>query len=184
MRPDLGLGGQRPMRASHGRPKGGLRAPFGFGVLTLLLLPSELGYQELVGRIAHPPQAGERAQKAAIVSAFGAIHEQRFSLPGPVGASMPSFGFTLASFDPAGSSSKPYLVERSREIDATRGAPGSAVDRSRKGDSVASRKGDRLAVVKSDQKLPRQAQDLGQGQQAAGEQQVALVPRQNVDRQE
>jgi spore germination cell wall hydrolase CwlJ-like protein len=172
------------MRASHGRPKGGLRAPFGFGVLTLLLLPSELGYQELVGRIAHPPQAGERAQKAAFVSAFGAIHEQKFSLPGPVGASVPSFGFTLASFDPAGSGSKPYLVERSREIDATRGAPGSAVDRSRKGDSVASRKGDRLAVVKSDQKLPRQAQDLGQGQQAAGEQQVALVPRQNIDRQE
>jgi len=174
------------MRASHGRPKGGLRAPFGFGVLTMLLLPSELGYQDLAGRIAHQPQVSERAQKAAFVSAFGTIHEQRFSLPDPVGTSMPSFGFTLASFDPAGSGSKPYLAERSLEVEATRGTRGSAVNRSRKGDSAASRKGDRLALVKSEQKSPRQAEDLSQGQreQSAGEQQMALVPRQKIDRQE
>ena len=169
------------MRASQ-TPKGGLRAPFGFGVLSLLLLPSELGYQDLVGRIAQAPQVSERAQKAASVSAFATIYEQRFSVPDPAGRSMPSFGFTLASFDPAGSGSRAYLAER--EVDATRAPRGSTIDRSRKGDSVASRKGDRLAVVKSEQKSPRQAQDSGQGQQAAGEQQIALAPRQKIDRQE
>src|SRR5713101_3456991 len=188
MRCVLGLGGQLLMLASHGRPKGGLRAPFGFGVLTLLLLPSELGYQDLTGLIARQPQVSERSQKASFVSAFGTIHEQRFSLPEPVGASIPpSLGFTLVGFNPHGSVLTGSLVERALEENAGRGHGGSMVDRSRKGDFAASRKGDRLIALKSDhvKSLPH-AHDLHQGspEQSQGEQQAASAPQQGVERQD
>jgi spore germination cell wall hydrolase CwlJ-like protein len=152
------------MRASHGRPKGSLRAPFGFGVLTLLLLPSELGYQELANRIMRQPQISDRAQKAGLVSAFGTVREPRFNLADATGTTMPSFGFTLASFDPKGSDPRAYLVERALG-DANSTSRGPKIDRSRKGDFATSGKADRLTVVKrGDEKH-------------AGQQSAALNPK-------
>ncbi len=136
-----------------------MRAPFGFGVLTLLLLPSELGYQELANRILRQPQVSDRAQKAGLVSAFGTIHEQRFNVPDPLGASIPSFGFTLASFDPNASGPKGYPVERSIGGDVTRNGRGSTIDRSRKADFATSGKADRLSLAKrGDPKAPTEQQ--------------------------
>ena len=98
-----GAGGQLLMLASHGRPKGGLRAPFGFSIFLLLVLPSKLGYLDLAGLTAGQPPFPERSQRAALVSPFGTIHGQRISFPQPVGATIPvSLGYTLAGFDPNG----------------------------------------------------------------------------------
>jgi spore germination cell wall hydrolase CwlJ-like protein len=133
------------MLALHGRPKGGLRAPFCFGVLTLLLLPSELGYQDLTAALGRQGQLADPAQKAAFVSAFGTIDEQRFTVPDPAGASIPApLGFTLAGYDPGDPAVS--LIERALGGGAS-GSPRSAIiDRSGKGNFAVSGKGDRLAV--------------------------------------
>jgi spore germination cell wall hydrolase CwlJ-like protein len=175
------------MLASHGRPKGGLRPPFGFGVLILLLLPSELGYQDLAGLIARQPLVTERSQKAALVSPFGTIHEQRFSLPQPVGASIPpSLGYTLVGLDPNATDLTGSIRERVMGENATRAYGESMVDRSRKGDFAASRKGDRLIVVKSDpvKSLPQpQVSQRGppDDKQSQGERHIAS--QQGLERQ-
>src|SRR5215471_5518468 len=86
------------MAASRNRPEAGLRAPFGLGVLILLLLTSEVGYQDLATLLARQPSMIERTQKTAFASAFGTIHEARINLPQPVGASIPpALDFTSAA---------------------------------------------------------------------------------------
>ena len=123
-----------------------LRAPFGFGVLTLLLLPSELGYQEFANRILRQPQVSDRAQKAGLVSAFGTHSRARFNGSRSAGRLDPFVRFTLASFDPSD------LAERisGRAVDwgrcelVTAAVP--CIDRSRKANFAISGKGDRLAV--------------------------------------
>src|SRR5882724_716356 len=94
------------MAASRNRPEGGLKAPFGLGVLMLLLLPGEVGYQDLAALIARQPPLmertqPERTQKAAFASPFGTIHAAKLDMPRPVGATIPqSFGYALAGLDP------------------------------------------------------------------------------------
>ena len=44
--------GQAWMVASRNRPKGGLQAPFGLGILILLLLTGEVGHQDLAAVMA------------------------------------------------------------------------------------------------------------------------------------
>jgi spore germination cell wall hydrolase CwlJ-like protein len=158
-----------------------LRAPFGFGVLTLLLLPSQLGYQDLAGLIARQPVT-ERAQKAALGSPFGTIHEQKLSLPQPVGASMPppTSGYTLAAFDPNGADFSSAILDRALGENRNRRYGESMVDRSRKGDFAVSSKGDRLIAHRSDPAKPQ-----GSRQDAANdEQRTALPARQGVERQD
>src|SRR3989440_6206631 len=169
----FGAGGQLLMLALHGRPKGGLRAPFCFGVLTLALLPSELGYQDLTAALGRQAQLTERSQKAAFVSAFGTIHEQRFTVPDQVGASIPApLGFTLAGYDPGDPTVS--LIERALGGGASGGSRAAIVDRNRKGDFVVSGKGDRLAV-----KIEN-AKPAGQGK---GEQRTAALAPQKVESQ-
>jgi hypothetical protein len=138
------------MLASHGRPKGGLTAPFGFGVLLLLMLPSGIGSQDLVELLARQSPV-ERSQRSLVASPFATIHEQRFSIAQSIGAARPSSsGYTLVGFDP-------NRVEVGRTIlDGTLGETAShdysepRVDRTRKGDSALSHKSDRLVVAKKD----------------------------------
>jgi spore germination cell wall hydrolase CwlJ-like protein len=138
------------MLASHGRAKGGLRVPFGFTIVLLLVLPSRIGSHHVSDLIARQPIA-ERPQKAALVSAFGAVHEQRFSAAGPMGASMPlSSGYTLAAFDPKGSELGAAILGHAHVDPANRQYGESMVNRSRKGDFAVSRKGDRLVVAKGE----------------------------------
>src|SRR5215467_1567315 len=133
------------MAASRNRPEAGLRAPFGLGVLILLLLTSEVGYQDLATLLARQPSMIDRTQKAAFASPFGTIHEARFNFPQPVGASIPpTLDFTLAAHkqsDITGSI-------RAMAKDASRAGP--LVDRSNKGDYGITRTGDRVVALKGD----------------------------------
>jgi spore germination cell wall hydrolase CwlJ-like protein len=173
------------MLASHARPKGCFRAPFGFGILILLLLPSKIGYQDLAGLIARKP-VGERSQKALFASPFGTIHEQNLSLPQPVGASIPaSLGYTLVGLDPDGPDVAGSIFERVRGENATRSYGESMVNRSRKGDFAISHKGDRLIALKSDQvqSQPRDSQQgLPEDEQPQGEQRTASLAQRRIER--
>jgi spore germination cell wall hydrolase CwlJ-like protein len=154
-----------------------------FGVVTLLLLPSEIGYQDLAGLMARASASVDKPQRAAIASAFGTIHEQRFNLPKPVGASIPApAGFTLASFDPSGSDFAGMMRERGLDDSGQGRSSAATVDRSRKGDFAAARKGDRLPVaVRSDQRTPvaRNAQPSpSSDEQSQATKQMASLPTQ------
>ena len=140
------------MVTSRERPKGGYVAPIGLGVLTLLLLPSEVGYQDLAALISRQPLS-ERAQKQS--SSSGTIHVANLNMPRPVGAVVPpTLGYTLAGLDPnnadiAGSIRERILNERAA---ADTGPMFPVIDRARKGDRLTgdrltSLKGDRLVVV-------------------------------------
>ena len=140
------------MVTSRERPKGGYVAPIGLGVLTLLLLPSEVGYQDLAALISRQPLS-ERAQKQS--SSSGTIQVANLNMPRPVGAAVPpTLGYTLAGLDPnnadiAGSIRERILNERAA---ADTGPMFPVIDRARKGDRLTgdrltSLKGDRLVVV-------------------------------------
>jgi spore germination cell wall hydrolase CwlJ-like protein len=161
------------MVVSRDRPEGGLRAPFGLGVLLLLMLPSEVGYQDLAAFLARQPPMVDRSQKAAFASPFGTIHEAKLTLPRPVGASVPpSLDYTLIALDPSNAEVTGSIRERILGEGATLGGP--VVDRSRKNDygsfekggvRSAGLKGDRLtsaAPPAQDETPPRAPQTLVQ----------------------
>src|SRR3954471_7269498 len=86
------------MVASRKRPKGGVTA-FGLGLISFVLIPNELGYQELAALIARQPVA-ERATKPVIPSTLGPIHLANLNMPRPVGAAVPApLGYVLAGLD-------------------------------------------------------------------------------------
>jgi spore germination cell wall hydrolase CwlJ-like protein len=132
------------MLVSKGGPRGGLRTPLGLGVLVLLMLPRELG-QPAVTAMPQVP-ASERAQKAAFTPAFPATHDEKYSLAGSTGTSIPAArGYTLAAFDPAdlpGLFRAPEAGQRSASAEPL-------INRARKGDFGNSRKGDRLVAEQS-----------------------------------
>ena len=141
------------MVASRNRPEGGLRTPFGLGVLILLLQTSEVGYQDLAALIARQPPVVERLQKAAFASPFGTIHEAKFSIPRPIGAAIPpTLGYALVGLDP----SKADITGSIRERILGEGVLpfGPMIDRSRKGDYGVMRKSDRAVALKGDRLKP------------------------------
>ncbi len=144
------------MAAPVYRPNGVLAGTFGVGILTFLLLPTEVGYQDLVALIAREVAAGERGgmQKATIASPFGTIHPANLSFPQPVGSST---SYTLAGLNPNNPEITGAIRERLLSESAQILAPGQAVyptvDRSGKGDRMlvvprvaeaTASKGDRL----------------------------------------
>jgi Cell Wall Hydrolase len=178
-----GAGASLLMVASRNRPEGGLRTSLGLGVMMLLALPSEVGYQDLATLLARQP-AVNRAQKTAFASTFGTIHEAPYNLPEPVGASIPiPPGYILAGLDASHADVTASLRERLLGAEgAFSGNPyaGPVIDRSRKGDyGVASKddrrvalKGDRLKVrppgeIAPDDRNPAQGLAVAQQQQSA-----------------
>ena len=138
------------MLASHGRPKGGLKAPFGFGVLIVLMLPGGIGSQDLAGLLARQ-FPGERSQRSLVASPFDTIHEQRLSSAQPIGAAIPaSLGYTLVGFDPNRAEVGGSILERGLGESANRDYSEPRVNRTRKGDFALSHKSDRLVVAKKD----------------------------------
>ena len=140
------------MARAANRPEGTVRTPFGLGILMLLLLPSEVGYQDLAALLARQPPVVDRSQKASFASAFGTIHEARFSIPRPLGPSS-SPEYTLVAFDPGGPELSGSIRQRWVGEEAGYASAGQAVNRSRKSDYGAAgeyqrvaRKGDRLKV--------------------------------------
>jgi len=123
----------------------------------LVLLPGEVGYQDLAALIARLPQVADRAQKASVASRLGTIHQAKLDIPRPLGAALtPSFGYALAGLDPNSADITGSIRERvlgETGLDWARsGLP--VIDRSKKSDygagtavkrSVAA-KGDRLAA--------------------------------------
>ena len=62
------------MVAWRNRPQGGLQGPFSLGILTLLLLTSEVGHQDLAAVLSRQSVV-DRSQKAAFAAPFATIHE-------------------------------------------------------------------------------------------------------------
>jgi spore germination cell wall hydrolase CwlJ-like protein len=138
------------------RPNGVLAGTFGVGILTFLLLPTEVGYQDLAALIAREAAASERAgvQRSNLASPFGTIHASNLNLPQPVGSSIkPASGdYTLARLDPNNVEITGAIRERLLSESALLLAPGQAaypaVDRRGKGDriTVAPRASDTVAL--------------------------------------
>ena len=159
-----GAGASLLMIASRNRPEGALQTPFGLGVMMLLLLTSEVGDQDLATFIGRQPVV-DRTQKTAFASTFGTIHEAKFSIPQPVGASIPpSFGYTLAALDSGNAEITGSIRERILGESAFYAAPyaGPVVDRSRKGDYGVARGGDRLIALKGDRLKPPPPAEIAQ----------------------
>src|SRR3954467_6433356 len=157
------------MVASRNRLEGGLRTSLWLGVMMLLALPSEVGYQDLATLLTRQPVVN-RAQKTAFASTFGTIHEAPYNLPEPVGASIPiPPGYTLAGLDAGHADVTASL--RDRLFGAERDFPansyaGPVIDRTRKGDYGVAAKDDRRVAVKGDRLKARPA---GEALPGAGE---------------
>jgi len=129
------------MVALRNRPKGGLAAPFGLGILAFVLIPSEIGSQELAALIARQPGVVERAPHRT-TSTFGTIHAANFNMPRPISAAMPvSLSYALAGLDTSTADITGSIRERMLGEAAVGGPPGPyhppTVERGRKGDRLA-----------------------------------------------
>jgi spore germination cell wall hydrolase CwlJ-like protein len=118
-----------------------------------LLLPAQIGGQDLATLMAGAPGTIERTQRAAFASPFGTIHQAKLDLPRPIGATIPaSYAYVQAELDPndadiTGSIRHRVLGETAM---LTRAARAVVVDRSHKGDFRSDRKGDQVVGRKGD----------------------------------
>ena len=90
------------MVALRKRPKGvRYYGPFGLSVLVMSLVPTSIGYQDLVALMARQTEVSQRARAHMLTSPFGTIHAATFSFPQPVGTQIPEPpSYRLASFGP------------------------------------------------------------------------------------
>ncbi len=95
-------------------------ASVGIGALVFALLPNRVGFQDLGALLARQPSVAKRWQQHLIASPFGTIHAAMFSLPRPVGTTLPHPPiYALANFDPAditGSISKQPLGDETATL--------------------------------------------------------------------
>jgi len=77
------------MVPSRNGPKGAEVASFGLAILVYVLTPTQLGDQDLAAPAAERPAMAARWRERLIASPFGTIHAATFSLPRPVGTSIP-----------------------------------------------------------------------------------------------
>ena len=72
-----------------------------FGVIVIAFLPSQIGYQDLGALLARQPGVADRWHEHLIDSPFGTIHAATFSMPTPIGTTIPNPPvYALANFDP------------------------------------------------------------------------------------
>jgi spore germination cell wall hydrolase CwlJ-like protein len=77
-------------------------ASIGIAVVLFTLYPNRIGFQDLGALLARQPGVAKRWQQHLIASPFGTIHAAMFTLPRPVGTSIPHPPiYALANFDPA-----------------------------------------------------------------------------------
>lgn len=87
------------MVPSRNGPKGAEIASFGLALLVYVLTPTQIGHQDLA---APRPTVAVRWREHLIASPFGTIHAATFSLPRPVGTSIPELApVRLASLSAA-----------------------------------------------------------------------------------
>jgi hypothetical protein len=77
------------MVPSRNGPKGAEIASFGLAILVFLVTPTQVGYQDLAALMAQQPAVAARWREHVIASPFGTIHAATFSLPRPVGTTIP-----------------------------------------------------------------------------------------------
>ena len=77
------------MVPSRNGPKGADIAPFGLATLVFLLTPTQVGYQDLAALLAQQPAVAARWREHLIASPFGTIHAAMFSMPRPIGTTIP-----------------------------------------------------------------------------------------------
>ena len=77
------------MVPSRNGPKEAEIASFGLAILVFVLTPTQIGYQDLAAPVAQQPAVAARWREHLIASPFGTIHAAAFSLPRPVGTSIP-----------------------------------------------------------------------------------------------
>ena len=117
-------------------------ASIGIGALLLTVSPARTGFQDLGALLARQPGVAKRWHQHLIASPFGTIHAAMFSLPRPVGTSLPHPPiYALANFDPAdltGSIGKQPLGDGNSPLLFPK------ANRKAKGDSLVSRQRDPL----------------------------------------
>jgi hypothetical protein len=124
------------MVASRNGPKGAEIASFGFAILVFLLTPTQVGYQDLAALLAQQPAVAARWREHLIASPFGTIHAATFSMPRPIGTSIPETPLvrlaSLGADDVTGSiAPNPFAIRRARpEVVFP------VIDRTRKGDRL------------------------------------------------
>jgi spore germination cell wall hydrolase CwlJ-like protein len=119
-------------------PKGVMSAPFGLSALAFVVMPNQIGYQDLAALIARQPAVSAHWREHVLASPFGTIHAATFSFSRPIGTAMPRpLDYRLASLDPrdlpTGSIGN-TLPLSPRSAEPPREFP--AVDRSAKGDRL------------------------------------------------
>src|SRR5262245_20531544 len=152
------------MGLSRNGPRGGFVAPFGLGIVALVLIPREVGYQELAALIARQVPVVERRMGGNFASSLGPVQVASLTLPQPVGTALPpSLNYALSGLDPANADITSSIRERMLRDVAIEMEPGMSaaltIDRKRKGDrldakpaqvaalqSTSGRKGDRWDV--------------------------------------
>lgn len=73
----------------------------GLVVAACVVLPTQIGYQDVAALIARQPAVSERWQQHVLASPFGTIHAATFSFPQQLGAIIPEPPtYELESFDP------------------------------------------------------------------------------------
>src|ERR1700710_71745 len=77
------------MSSSRNGPRGAEVASLGLATLVFLVTPTQVGYQDLAALIAQQPSVAAHWRNHLIASPFGTIHAATFSLPRPVGTSIP-----------------------------------------------------------------------------------------------
>jgi spore germination cell wall hydrolase CwlJ-like protein len=77
------------MVASRTRPKGFRAGPFGLCILVFGLIPTRIGYQDVMSLLTRQPEVTQRARAHMLASPFGTIHAATFSFPRPPGTLIP-----------------------------------------------------------------------------------------------
>jgi len=71
------------------------------GALVFALMPTTIGFQDLGALLVRQPGVAARAYAHVIASPFGTIHAATFSMPNPIGTTIPHPPlYALANFDP------------------------------------------------------------------------------------
>ena len=95
----MALSGRGAVSLLRRRPSA---ASFAIGFALLAIFPDTIGFQDLGALLARQPAVAKRWQQHLIASPFGTIHAAMFSLPRPVGTTIPHPPiYALANFDPA-----------------------------------------------------------------------------------
>ncbi len=172
------------MSAPVYRPSGVLAGTFGVGILTFLLLPSEVAHQDLAALITRDAATLDRPQKHSRASQYGASHGANLNLSPMSGYGIkPPVEFTLAGLDPNGPEITNSIRDRILREGTVLFAPEGVnpwVDRSRKGDQLTStaRKNDNVASKGNRLAVPpvQQAEADPSAATEAPAQQVAVAP--------